>query len=48
MPGQKNTGGHHARFGDNCVVDHAKLPNLVTVTFGEKLKPFDHWKEDCD
>ena len=36
-----------------CVVDRAKLPNLVvepssgSFTFGEKWKPFDHWKEDA-
>ena len=46
MPGQKNTGVTTLVSEISCVVDHAKLPNLVTVTFGEKLEPFDHWKED--
>ena len=37
----------------SCVVDHAKLPNLVIVAivgfiyFWRKIKPFDHWKKDA-
>ena len=46
MPKQNKDRCHHARFGDSCVVNHAKLPNLVILVlvgliyFWEKMKVF--------
>ena len=36
----------------SCVVNHAKLPNLVIVAVVDfiyfwRKKPFDHWNEDA-
>ena len=45
---QQQIGGHHAQLWTMLNYQIWSLqPSSGSFTFGEKWKPFDHWKEDA-